>query len=523
MNKEDPQVISIVTTGTVTDISEPDFCSNSKEGQFEDTKVPQNLKEEDEESLLSTVESNNQDVDLNNLDLSEYCVSSDAETEKMGDNDIQDLDGMRPNVSDLVKDIQEDDGHLSDQKRELEEENTEEIQDRKRTKLEDTGPVETIPKETPVATEQHSSHHDDDENEAGDEGEGEDDDEEEEEETKRVNEIPKREPEQVSVPEMMGQDIKELEQAADEEEEEEVEEDQIEEDEEDNQVEGIVTRNEDELNQQLEPSVESEDLAKIDSGNLLNANIEENQDFKPISPMPSPIEIEQQRLNALKEITGIEYKFAELRQRLYENKLLKLQTELQMCLEGSHPELQTYYQKIASIRDYKLRRAYQRQKYELQCIDKGTRATRTFIHQGFYCQAADLRSQLLTETTQKWYDINKERRDMDVYVPEISYHVPIKIGGKTLSCITGYAGPAQQRYPGEPLAEDLECENINFRYRSNAVDKLEVIVDRMRLNNELSDLEGLKKYFEAFPGAPNLSGLRDSEIYDDLREMQLQR
>lgn len=523
MNKEDPQIISIATTGNVTDIAEPDFNSNSKEGHFEDTKDLPKHKEEDEESLLSTVESNIQDSDLNNLDLSEYCVSSDAETEKMGDNDIQDLDGMRPNISDLVKDIQEDDGNLSDLKRDIEDVNTEEMQDRKRTKLEITETAETISKETPVGAGQ-TSHHDDDENEAGDDGEGEDDDEEEDEESsKRVNEIPK-ESEQVSETGMMVQDIKEQEQAADEE-EEEVEEDQIEDDdeEEDNQIEEIVTIDENDLKQQHEPSVESEDLVKTDSGILLNRNKEKNQDFKPISPMPSPIEIEQQRLNALKEITDIEYKFAELRQRLYENKLLKLQTELQMCLEGSHPELQTYYQKIASIRDYKLRRAYQRQKYELQCIDKGTRATRMFIHQEFYCQATDLRNQLLTETTQKWYDINKERRDMDVYVPEISYHVPIKIGGKTLSCITGYAGPAQQRYPGEPLSEDLECENINFRYRSNAVDKLEVIVDRMRLNNELSDLEGLKRYFKAFPGAPNLSGLRDSEIYDDLQELQLQR
>ena len=110
---------------------------------------------------------------------------------------------------------------------------------------------------------------------------------------------------------------------------------------------------------------------------------------------------------------------------------------------------------------------------------------------------------------------------MDICVPEVSYHVPIKIAGKTLSCITGYAGPAQQRYPGEPLSEDLECENITFHYRSNAVDKLEVIVDRMRLNNELSDLEGLKKYFNAFPSAPNLNGLRDSEIYDDLQDLTL--
>lgn len=232
------------------------------------------------------------------------------------------------------------------------------------------------------------------------------------------------------------------------------------------------------------------------------------------------MEQETLRQDALKEIIEIEHQFAELRQRLYENKLTKLQTELQMCLEGSHPALQTYYQKIDSIRDYKLSRAYQSQKYELECIDKETKATRCFTHQDFYRKVSDLKHELLGETTQRWYDINKERREMDIVVPEVNYHVPVKIAGKTLSCITGYAAPAQQRYEGEPITEDLQYEGIKFRYKNNPVDKLEVIVDRMRFNNELSDLEGLKRYFGGFPGAPVLNGLKDSEIYEDLQNLQ---
>lgn len=161
------------------------------------------------------------------------------------------------------------------------------------------------------------------------------------------------------------------------------------------------------------------------------------------------MEQETLRMNALREITDIEHQFAELRQRLFESKLAKLQTETQMCLEGSHPALQSYYQKIDSVRDYKLRRAYQRQKYELECIDKETKATRCFIHQDFYRKVADLKHELLVSTTQKWYDINKERREMDVVVSDVGYHVPVKIDGKTLSCITGYAAPAQPRREGD--------------------------------------------------------------------------
>lgn len=416
-------------------------------------------REEDEESVLSVVDSNQQGSETRNLDLSQYCVTSDAETEKMGDESIKDLDGLRPHISDLVQSQDEETGNW---KRELEKSDGE--PDSKRLKVEG----------------ESLAHHEDDENEAGDEGDGEEEDELEPEAVKNDAIVPTQPIESHSEPSKVDDE---------DEDEEEVEEDQI---------------------ADVEKPLEAE-----------TEEAKEDANVKSASSMPPPIEMEKKRMDALAEITEIEYKFAELRQQLYENKLLRLQTELQMCLEGSHPELQTYYQKIASIRDYKLRRAYQRQKYELNCIDKETRATRTFIHQDFYRQASDIRNNLLTETTQRWYDINKERRDMDNCVPEVSYHVPIKIAGKTLSCITGYAGAAQQRYPGEPLGEDLECENITFRYRSNAVDKLEVIVNRMRLNNELSDLEGLKKYFNAFPGAPSLNGLRDSEVYEDLQDLNL--
>ncbi|CAL9733967.1 transcriptional regulatory protein Dep1p [Monosporozyma servazzii] len=255
-----------------------------------------------------------------------------------------------------------------------------------------------------------------------------------------------------------------------------------------------------------------------------NNDNEDNDDNDSIeedtNDTPSPMELETKRLEAMDDIISIEYKFAQLRQNLYENKLNKLELELQMCLEGSHPELHGYYERISSIRDYKLKRAYQRQKYELSCIDKETRATRTMIHQQYYKSVSELKSHLLKSTTREWYDINKERREMDTMVANVGYHVPVKIANKTLSCITGYAGAAQERLPGEPLAEDLECENTAFQYRHNPVDKLEVIVDRMRLNNQLSDLEGLKRYYGGFPAAPGLNGLRDSEINDDFEAIQ---
>ncbi|CAL9729088.1 transcriptional regulatory protein Dep1p [Monosporozyma unispora] len=371
-------------------------------------------RDEDEESALTTID-NNEPIGQINLD--EYCISSDADTEKMGSDILHEEEELHPKLSDL----------LTSTKHKLEEEEEEEDV-KEEVKEEESN--KKIKLEEPVKEEEEPKKEEDKEEEDMNEGDREDVEDEEE--------------------------------------------------------------------------VEEEVVAVVNEPN-----------------MPSPMEMENKRLEAMDDIISIEYKFATLRQRLYENKLSRLEIELQMCLEGSHPELHGYYEKISNIRDYKLKRAYQRQKYELMCIDKETRATRTMIHQDYFKKVSDLKRKLLTSTTREWYDINKERREMDTMIPDVSYHVPVKIMGKTLSCITGYAGAAQQRLPGEPLSEDMECENINFKYRNNPVDKLEVIVDRMRLNNQLSDLEGLKRFYSGFPGAPGLNGLRDSEITEDFETMQM--
>lgn len=474
-------------------------------------------RDEDEESALTTLDANEP---MSNINLSEYCISSDADTEKMESDIMNEEEEFHPKLSKLLEDIkikerqnsvggsrqnekgqekeQEQDSKL-DIKHHLEDDNSENKHDpsNKKVKLETSymskQSVSTDSSQFPIKFPENNPNLQllslPQKTSSSNDG-----DKEQEIKTDKAEEI-KESAETEKLNPKDGLNV------ADKEVEEEEEEADQEED---------ADEDEDE---------EDEQEAAEDGNN--GSKVSKEEDEKPKQTMPSPMELENRRLEAMDDIINIEYKFAELRQKLYENKLIKLELELQMCLEGSHPELRGYYEKIVSIRDYKLKRAYQRQKYELQCIDRETRATRTMIHQDFYKKVSDLKRDLLTSTTKEWYDINKERRGMDNVVPEVSYHVPIKIANKTLSCITGYAGAAQQRLPGEPLSEDLECENIKFRYRHNPVDKLEVIVDRMRLNNALSDFEGLKRYYGGFPGAPVLNGLRDSEIVEDFQELQL--
>lgn len=494
--------------------------------------------EDEEESALTNIDFNNQEVQevLNsNLNLSEYCISSDADTEKMESDIAKEDEEIHPRLAQLINRQNSVESNETKMVHALEDADVATREDVKRQKIDATGTVKDIvDQQVPQETNEN-------ENEGDNEGDEEDEVEGDEDAMKQNDETEKKE-ELVSV---MERSVPMVEKPTNENMEKKLEEveskiegdgaklekDEIKSEKEETKIEKeeALAEKEEALAEEEEAKIEKEEL-RIGNDGDENEEIEaedEDEDDEDASGAVaqeglSAMDLENQRMEALTDITDIEYKFADLRQKLYENKLVRLEIELQMCLEGSHPELHSYYQKIASIRDYKLRRAYQRQKYELKCIDKETRATRTFVHQDFYKKSNDLRNQLLADTTKQWYDINKERRDMDIVVPDVNYHVPVKIQGKTLSCITGYAGPAQQRLPGEPLSEDLECENIKFRYRTNPVDKLEVIVDRMRLNNQLSDLQGLKKFYNAFPGAPHLNSLRDSEINDDFHELQRQ-
>lgn len=393
--------------------------------------------EEDEESALSNLDFNNQeDTELNNLNLSEYCISSDADTEKMGSDILQETDELRPKLiqlvmknDEIVNDEQQseaienattlpiesnNDITVSSERKHDIDEVDDTVESSKRVKLDDENLAPPIintnsePNNKVEEVEEEVAADEDDDNEVGDEEDEADDEEDEnEDETK------------FALPEV--QNDKEIPPYSDE---------------------GTLVRSTaDTIPDQYDTSVKTETAPLVEEPKLEknvteeegNEAEEEEEDedeeerIEEDEQSTAIIDMEKQRLDALKEITDIEHKFAELRQKLYENKMVRLETELQMCLEGSHPELQGYYQAIASIRDYKLRRAYQKQKYELQCIDKETHATRTFIHQDFYRKVNDERNKLLTETTQTWYDINKERRELDISVPNHGYHVPIKL------------------------------------------------------------------------------------------------
>ncbi|ODQ77565.1 hypothetical protein BABINDRAFT_25604, partial [Babjeviella inositovora NRRL Y-12698] len=119
----------------------------------------------------------------------------------------------------------------------------------------------------------------------------------------------------------------------------------------------------------------------------------------------------------------IEVEFADLRDKLYQDKLSQLTYEMELCASGQHPELIKIFAKINEHYESKLRSSKFNLTYKLECVDNQTRAGRIQLHQQFLKDQADLKLNLLNETTKEWYKVNRERRLLDNLVPEYSYQV----------------------------------------------------------------------------------------------------
>lgn len=295
--------------------------------------------------------------------------------------------------------------------------------------------------------------------------------------------------------------------------------------------------------------------------NLLDKDESENQTEKPSYEA------------MFEDLNHIEGEFAQFRQTVYQIKLKKLQYELFMILDGSHPSLNNYIQSVQKIKDSKFKKINNNLKTKLNCINKETKATRTMIHQNHMKKYLDLKEGMINDTTNDWYDINNEKRYLDMIEQEITnkeefiakfgyefakrnfvpntniinanstnndnnnknlsilmqpnkYHLPLKIENKSLSMITNYATKGVEFLPSNnkasyrnALTEDMLLENINFTFANDPVDKLEVIVDRMRFNNMMSDFVGLRKFYGGFPSVPELPKIKELEILQDFNKI----
>lgn len=221
--------------------------------------------------------------------------------------------------------------------------------------------------------------------------------------------------------------------------------------------------------------------------------------------------INEQRMQAIEELIAIESNFAELRDKLFKDKLALLERELQLCLEGSHPELSKIYGKINGFYQDGLRLANANLSYKLKCVDKETIATRTSIHQNFMRNLIDTKNLMITDTTSLWYKINKERNQLDQLVPDFNYSAIPAIPNVTIlledMLPNGYIEGASE----PPIPKKLLKQNT----------LVQLVQQRNSINEQLGILNGLVE-FHGFPSAIN-AGLDDDIPSDVANELLLNR
>lgn len=234
-------------------------------------------------------------------------------------------------------------------------------------------------------------------------------------------------------------------------------------------------------------------------------------------------DINEQRELAVKGLIAIEKCFAEVRDKLYDDKLALLEKELQLCLDGSHPELSKIYQKINGFYQDSLNLANASLAYRLKCVDKETMATRTSIHQNYLRNIMDTKNAMITETTSMWYKINKEGNQLDQIVPDFNYSaIPLSILAQGEVTVSNSSNVADMMGTAAP--------KMKKAIKQNAI--IELVQQRNNLNEQLGILNGLVT-FHGFPSAVTSSISQDEvatqelllrkasedEINEDLRAM----
>ncbi|KGU32513.1 hypothetical protein MGM_01862 [Candida albicans P75063] len=214
------------------------------------------------------------------------------------------------------------------------------------------------------------------------------------------------------------------------------------------------------------------------------------------------VDLNKQRNLAIQELIAIEAKFAEVRDKLFKDKLSLLEKELQLCLDGSHPELSKIYGKINEFYQDGLRLANANLMYKLKCVDKETIATRTSIHQNFLRNLMDTKNGMITDTTSLWYKINKERNQLDQLVPDFTFAAIPSIPNGSISIEESIVNGNIDSLAESSVSKKLQKQNT----------LIELVKQRNNINEQLGILNGLVE-FHGFPSA--ISSSLSEQISDD--------
>ncbi|KAK6342847.1 hypothetical protein TWF718_008230 [Orbilia javanica] len=187
-------------------------------------------------------------------------------------------------------------------------------------------------------------------------------------------------------------------------------------------------------------------------------------------------EMSRTKRQAAEDLATIEILFAQLRDKIVEERVAEIDKEIAMLYDGTHPELILMSQSIEAHKREKIEKAnillgFQEQTAEVERI-----ANRAAIWAQYNQEIRETREKCFSEANTQWWAIHRERRAADTSLSDFVYRIPKSVSTQ-----------------------------INHRSRYNA---------------EVSLLSGIAKHV-GFPAAPTIAGASADEVRADLEAMGL--
>ncbi|KAJ5286842.1 hypothetical protein N7478_002528 [Penicillium angulare] len=182
------------------------------------------------------------------------------------------------------------------------------------------------------------------------------------------------------------------------------------------------------------------------------------------------------KTSAMESLATLEKEFATLRDKIYDERITKLNRELEM-LSGSNPTHPEYLRQIECVeryRDAKINYERTLYRYRIRALVNRSLAERAQAHSTYFQHIRDVRERHSSSISKQFYAIQHDRFKTDEMSP---HHI------------------------------------IPFPTRRS-----QQIAHQAAYNQEVSVMAGVAKYV-GFPAAPNLAGARPSELDDDLEKM----
>ncbi|KAJ6257729.1 hypothetical protein Dda_7517 [Drechslerella dactyloides] len=210
-------------------------------------------------------------------------------------------------------------------------------------------------------------------------------------------------------------------------------------------------------------------------------------------------EISKTKRAAAEELATIEILFAQLRDKIVEERVAEIDKEIAMVQDGTHPELILMSQAIETHKKEKIDKANILLNFQLGTADQERIANRSAIWSQYHQDIRETRDKSFSDANKLWWAIHRERRAADTSVSDYVYKIP-----KSISTQVNH----RSRYNAEVSLLAGIAKNVGFP----AVPAMAAATtDEVR-----ADLEAMGRFFasEAVPGG--------YEVADRFRGWRLQ-